>query len=165
MSAGKSLYSDLANNPSRAISDIKTGYGISYAELAAKGYYEQGKAVGNFFGQIEVAVAVAKIGSEVGSKINSPVIKEPYSRPLNATTSVQKGSVQGFPCTTCGQMAPKMFADHKNPLVKEYYETGKIDLNRMRDIKSVQPQCPTCSNKQGGELSNYSKQMKQKYGF
>ena len=55
-----------------------------------------------------------------------------------------------------------MIADHKKPLVKEHYETGTIDRNKMRDVKAVQPQCPTCSSKQGAEMSKYSKEQKKK---
>jgi hypothetical protein len=54
-----------------------------------------------------------------------------------------------------------MLADHKQPLVKEYYETGKIDKVKMRKSDAVQPQCQTCSAKQGARMSRYSKQQKQ----
>jgi len=30
----------------------------------------------------------------------------------------------------------------------------------MKDVNSVQPQCPTCSNKQGAKLQRYSIQKK-----
>ncbi|HFC8523342.1 TPA: polymorphic toxin-type HINT domain-containing protein [Neisseria subflava] len=86
----------------------------------------------------------------------------PYKRPNNATTKAQRESVQGKPCVECGKLAEKMIADHKNPLVVEYYETGTIDKSKMRAIESVQPQCPTCSAKQGGRLSQYSKEQKRK---
>lgn len=58
-----------------------------------------------------------------------------------------------------------MYADHKYPLVQEYYETGKINVVRMKDVKSVQPQYPTCSSKQGAELSRYTKEQKTKRGL
>jgi hypothetical protein len=93
---------------------------------------------------------------------NTPNITKPYKRPSGATTKAQRKSVQGKSCVDCGKKGSKMVADHKNPLVKEYYKTGKIDKKRMRDIKSVQPQCPTCSAKQGARLSRYSKEMKKK---
>ncbi|HFC3401876.1 TPA: polymorphic toxin MafB class 1, partial [Neisseria gonorrhoeae] len=86
----------------------------------------------------------------------------PYKRPNNATTKAQRESVQGKPCVECGKLAEKMIADHKKPLVVEYYETGTIDKSKMRAIESVQPQCPTCSAKQGGRLSRYSKEQKRK---
>ena len=60
----------------------------------------------------------------------------------------------------CGKTDSKMVADHKTPLVKEYYQTGQIDKTKMRDVSSVQPQCRKCSNKQGGLLSQFSKIMK-----
>ena len=89
----------------------------------------------------------------------------PYKRPNNATTKAQRESVQNKPCVDCGKDGGKKFADHIDPLVKEYYETGTIDKVKMRDVNSVQPQCPTCSSKQGAELSKYSKEQKKKlYG-
>ncbi len=36
---------------------------------------------------------------------------------------------------------------------------------RMRDVDSVQPQCPTCSSRQGAELSRFSRQMKKEHGL
>ncbi|WNO10387.1 RHS repeat-associated core domain-containing protein [Teredinibacter sp. KSP-S5-2] len=95
----------------------------------------------------------------------APEITKPYKRPSGATTKAQRESVQGKPCVDCGARTPKQYADHKEPLVKEYYRTGAIDKTRMRDIDSVQPQCPTCSNKQGGELSKYSKEQKKDLGL
>ena len=53
-----------------------------------------------------------------------------------------------------------MVADHKIPLVQEHYQTGTIDLNRMRSTNAVQPQCPTCSAQQEAAMSKYSKEMK-----
>jgi hypothetical protein len=78
-------------------------------------------------------------------------VDKPYQRPANATTKEQKASVQNKPCTDCGATAKTMVADHKKPLVKEYFETGKIDKTNMHATSSVQPQCPTCSAKQGAE--------------
>ena len=37
---------------------------------------------------------------------------------------------------TCGKTGDKMVADHKTPLVKEHYETGKIDKAKMRVLYS-----------------------------
>ncbi len=85
-----------------------------------------------------------------------------YKRPNNATTKAQRESVQGKPCVDCGNTANKMVADHKKPLVEEHYETGTINKERMRAIESVQPQCPTCSAKQGARLSKYSREQKRK---
>src|SRR6267142_260799 len=50
----------------------------------------------------------------------------PYKRPTGATTAAQRASVQGQPCAECGQAGPRMFADHQEALVKEYYRTGTI---------------------------------------
>ena len=91
----------------------------------------------------------------------APVTDELYKRPNNATTPAQRESVQGQPCATCGKdEGQKNVADHKKELVKEYYETGTIDKDRMRSKDAVQPQCEDCSRKQGKEMSDYSKRMK-----
>ena len=87
---------------------------------------------------------------------------KPCKRPSNATTPEQRASVQGKPCVDCGEVAPRMNADHKKPLVKEHYETGTIDKSRMRETEAVQPQCPTCSNKQGADLSRYSREQRKR---
>jgi RHS repeat-associated protein len=87
----------------------------------------------------------------------------PYARPAGATTAAQRASVQGKPCTDCGTIAQRMFADHKTPLVKEYYQTGTINKTRMRQLGAVQPQCPTCSGRQGAQLGRYAKEIRQKF--
>lgn len=95
---------------------------------------------------------------------NAPKVTTPYKRPSNATTKEmreyvnEKGKEIG--CTTCGKKSEKYIADHKTPLVEEYYNTGSIDKNKMKSKDSVQPQCPECSAKQGAEMSKYSKEMK-----
>ena len=86
-------------------------------------------------------------------------VTEAYKRPNNATTPAQRASVQGKPCVSCGEAKSKMVADHKTPLVKEHYQTGTIDKTKMKSTDAVQPQCPTCSAKQGAEMSQYSKEM------
>lgn len=96
---------------------------------------------------------------------NKVDIKSAYNRPSGATTRKQREPVQGKPCVDCGSTTSRQVADHKKPLVKEYYETGTIDKTRMRDLSAVQPQCPNCSAKQGAEMSRYSRQMKKEYGF
>jgi hypothetical protein len=58
-----------------------------------------------------------------------------------------------------------MVADHKEPLVKEYYRTGTIDVGKMKANSSVQPQCRACSASQGGRMSKFSKDMKKEHGF
>ena len=95
----------------------------------------------------------------------APDITTPYKRPSGATTKAQRESVQNHPCVDCGNIANRQVADHKTPLVKEYYETGTIDKARMRSLDAVQPQCPTCSARQGAEMSRYSKQQKQDLGL
>jgi RHS repeat-associated protein len=96
---------------------------------------------------------------------DQPIITTPYSRPSNATTLEQRSAVQGQPCVDCGMVAPRMNANHIDPLVEEYYRTGAIDAANMRSLDAVNAQCPTCSARQGGFLSNFSKSMKQFFGF
>jgi hypothetical protein len=93
-----------------------------------------------------------------GASVNSSITTR-YSRPSNATTPAQRAFVQNRTCITCGQRAEKMNADHIDPLVKEYYRNGTIDLQKMRSLNAVQPQCPTCSARQGGGLSQFSQRV------
>jgi hypothetical protein len=95
----------------------------------------------------------------------NPNIQRPYARPNNAPTPAQRKSVQGQPCAECGRVAPKQYADHKEPLVVEYYQNGRIDINKQKTPQAVQPHCPTCSAKQGGNLSGFSKKMKKILGL
>jgi RHS repeat-associated protein len=83
-----------------------------------------------------------------------------YTRPSGATTAAQRASVQGKPCSVCGESAPRMNAGHREALVKEHYRTGTIDKTRMRSLGAVRSECPTCSNREGAALSRYSKAMK-----
>ena len=92
-------------------------------------------------------------------------ITQAYKRPSGATTRSQRQSVQGKPCVDCGYTAPTQVADHITPLVKEYYNTGTIDKTFMRSPDAVQPQCPTCSSKQGAELSQFSRMKKKELGL
>lgn len=107
--------------------------------------------------------AADDIGRAVAKK--APDITTPYKRPSGATTKAQRESVQNQPCVDCGNIANKQVADHKTPLVKEYYETGTIDKTKMRSLDAVQPQCPTCSARQGAEMSRYSRQQKKDLGL
>jgi hypothetical protein len=87
-------------------------------------------------------------------------VSGPYRRPSGATTDAQRASVQGRPCIDCGSISPRQVADHIFPLVREFYETGRINMFRMRSLEAVQPQCPFCSARQGGLLSSFSRQMR-----
>jgi hypothetical protein len=110
--------------------------------------------------------SVADDAVKVVSKVDdvAPQVTKAYARPSNATTPAQREAVQGQACVDCGATG-KMFADHKKPLVKEYYETGTINADKMRDINSVQPQCQNCSGRQGAELKKYSQEQKKKNGI
>jgi hypothetical protein len=55
-----------------------------------------------------------------------------------------------------------MKANHKTALVKEYYQTGKIDKKNMRSPTATNGHCTSCSAAQGGRAANYSKIMKKK---
>lgn len=84
---------------------------------------------------------------------------EPYKRPSNATTKAQRESVQGKPCVKCGAETSRQVAGHKEALVKEYHQTGSIDKEKMRSLDAVQSECPTCSAREGAEMSRYSREM------
>lgn len=94
----------------------------------------------------------------------NPAATVPYQRPSGATTAAQRESVQGKPCVKCGAETPRQVAGHKEALVKEHYETGTIDKDRMRSLDAVQPECPTCSAREGAEMSRYSREMKTRLG-
>jgi hypothetical protein len=94
-----------------------------------------------------------------------PNITKPYSRPSNATNRLQRTSVQGQPCVNCGVVHPRMYANHIEPLVQQYYRTGTIDTAQMRSLNAVNAQCPTCSARQGGFMANFSKFMKNLLGL
>jgi hypothetical protein len=93
------------------------------------------------------------------------LITQPYSRPPNASTQKQKAGVQGVPCSDCGKIEPKMYVNHIDPLVVEYYRNGTIDTEKMRSPDAVNAHCPTCSARQGGILSAYSKAMRRLLGL
>ena len=42
---------------------------------------------------------------------------------------------------------------------------GTIDLQKMKSVDAVQPQCPTCSAKQGAEMSKFSIQQRNANGL
>jgi hypothetical protein len=94
-----------------------------------------------------------------------PVITRPYVRPRGTPTAAQRASVQGQPCVDCGVTMSRQVADHITPLVREYYETGVINLQRAKSLESVQPQCPTCSARQGAAMSRYSIEKREEYGL
>ena len=108
---------------------------------------------------------VPAMGRASVPEVAEPVIAAPYARPNNATTPAQRASVQGQPCVDCGAVGGTQRADHKTPLAVEYYSTGQIDKQKMKSLDAVQPQCATCSNKQGAALKVYSDQQRKKHGL
>jgi RHS repeat-associated protein len=84
----------------------------------------------------------------------------PYKRPANIRTAAQKKAVQGVPCVNCGKLTQNQYVNHKTPLVKEYYQTGRIDVAKAKDLSSINSHCPTCSAKEGAEMSRYSVNMR-----
>jgi RHS repeat-associated protein len=111
-------------------------------------------------GAVAAEVGGARGVAAEASAAERTVATVPYSRPSGATTAAQRASVQGKPCALCGESAPKMNAGHKEALVKEHYQTGTINRTRMRDPAAVRPECPTCSNREGANMSRYSRVMK-----
>lgn len=56
-------------------------------------------------------------------------------------------------------------ADHKDPLVVQYYRDGSVNVPAQRAVDAVQPHCPTCSATQGGQLGAFGKAMREFFGF
>lgn len=122
-----------------------------------------------------VEAATEFVNSEAGLALSSAMIEwgmsgtpsgashiVPYRRPAHATTPAQRAAVQGQACVRCGTSADKMIAGHKKALVQEHYETGSIDKTKMRSVEAVQPECTTCSAREGAEMSRYSREQKAK---
>jgi len=94
------------------------------------------------------------------STIDSPPGTPKYVRPSGAgPTSAQKAAVQGKPCVDCGSVTARQVADHKDPLVVQHYREGSVDVFAQSKTDAVQPQCPTCSSTQGGQLSALSRRQ------
>jgi hypothetical protein len=148
-SAGASARTDVDAKPHVGAIDVVAAICIEAHGFASAGGHQENRASATT-GTSDVPDA-ARVG---------PKATTPYKRPSGATTPAQRASVQGKPCVDCGKTTSKQIADHKTPLVKEYYETGRINKTRMRSLDSVQPQCPTCSARQGAEMSRYSKEQK-----
>ncbi len=81
-----------------------------------------------------------------------------YQRPCG-TTAAQRKSVQGKECASCGAVGGRRIADHIVPLVVEFFATGTNDLSHQTSVDAVQPHCSSCSSKQGGKLSAFSRKM------
>ena len=111
---------------------------------------------------VKTLATVAEVAAPISK---APEITKPYARPSGTPTAAQRASVQGKPCVDCGAVTSRQVADHKTPLVKEYYQTGRIDMEKAKSLDSVQPQCPTCSARQGAEMSRYSRAMKEENGL
>ena len=120
------------------------------------------KAIDNVTDVVKAVDKVADAKNVIAKADDVKTAITPYKRPNNATTKAQRESVQGKSCVDCGEKSKKMIADHKEPLVKEHYRTGKIDKTKMKAVDSVQPQCPTCSARQGADMSKFSKEQKKK---
>ena len=123
------------------------GMGMAFGEFVDKGDFSKQAVAGATVKAMVMAVTKGKATT-------------PYKRPSGATTPLQRASVQGKPCVDCGEVTSKQVADHKTPLVQEHYENGTIDKTQMKSIDAVQPQCPTCSARQGAEMSRYSREQK-----
>jgi filamentous hemagglutinin len=98
--------------------------------------------------------------------VPNPSITKPYKRPTNAgPTAAQKRAVQGQPCVECGDITPKQVADHIDPLSVEFWRTGGNDIEKQTQPEAVQPHCRIHSDQQGGQLSDFSRKMREKKGL
>lgn len=97
--------------------------------------------------------------SLVAARINSGEVSVSgvYSRPSGATNAAQRASVQPFACSNCGKVSTPMVANHISPLVVQHYTKGSVDFAKVNLVSSVNSQCLSCSNSQGGSLSAWSK--------
>ena len=127
-----------------------------------------GALLGLFNPAASVAPALARATASPKICVPQSAIKHqvtaPYKRPSGATTAAQRAAVQGKPCVKCGAETSNQVAGHKEALIKEYYETGSINTERMRRLDSVQPECPTCSAREGDMMRN-SREMKRVFGL
>jgi hypothetical protein len=143
----------------------------AFGGISIRALFGVGDKVGDTVGMVNRVGRLGDDAAEAGATatkaappagaIDPVEVVKPYKRPSGSTTPEQRASVQGQPCVDCGVVTPKQYADHKTPLVKEYYETGKIDVDKMRSVDAVQPQCPGCSNRQGAEMRKYSVEKKE----
>ncbi len=136
---------------------------INIPEVVISKVWNSSSKGGNWFTRNIINPIKSLFSSSTNSdEFIEPVTNTIYKRPNNATTPAQRASVKGKECVTCGKKSSKMVADHKTPLVQEYYRTGTIDKTKMKSLEAVQPQCSTCSSKQGAEMRKYSQEMKRR---
>lgn len=130
----------------------------------------QGTAGTQIAGPSPLVLGGAKGGAKSGVPgkdfTPNPDITAPYSRPSGAgPTAAQRAAVQGQPCVDCGAVTANQVADHKDPLVVQYYRDGAVNVPAQRAVDAVQPHCPTCSATQGGQLGAFGKAMREFFGF
>ncbi len=90
--------------------------------------------------------SVAKSGVPGSDFQPNANVSGPYVRPTGAgPTAAPRASVQGQPCVDCGAITSNQVADHKYPLVVQYYREESVDIGQQRTIDAVQPHCPSCS--------------------
>ena len=174
---GAALFNDASDLAALASANPFGGYHLPHFEdQGVGGIYGTTKVVAAAAGAAKAGPALARgLRSLLRGGTNTALtaaeaarsVRPPgrYARPSGATTAAQRSSVQDLPCVECGAIAETQVADHIYPLVQEYYETGAINLERMRSLEAVQPMCPTCSASQGGRLSWWSRAMREFFGF
>jgi len=155
--AGSDRISDARNAPLEALAELSDSYTPKVTDPETGRLYRE---AADDLGDEATRGAGALVDDAAKSAPEAP-----YRRPSGATTRAQRESVQGQPCVDCGLVPERAYADHKKPLVEEYYETGTIDRDRMRSLGAVQPQCPSCSASQGGRLRQYSIDQRGRLGL
>jgi hypothetical protein len=144
--------------------DMTAGTGTGLAIGAQEDATEAMYADAGRLAELGAVLSVAG-GAVAGAVEASPEITTAYARPSNATTPEMRAFVQGQVCARCGATADTMVAGHREALVREYYRTGTINEARMRSVRAIQPECPTCSAKEGAALSRYSRAKKKELGL
>lgn len=157
---------DTVEEERKVLSHMNASAGLSRSEVI--GYDNEG----NPLTVLRVPPPVWGTGKSLKSGVPgedftpNPNITTPYSRPAGAgPTTAQRAAVQGQPCVDCGAVTNNQVADHKVPLVVQYYQEGSVNVPAQSSVDAVQPHCPTCSATQGGQLGAFGKRMRKFFGF
>lgn len=155
VNAGQQLATDIFLNPSQTIGEISTGIGISYSEFASRSYYEQGKAIGNIFGQVEVGAAVSAGASKLAGGLEVKVTPQPkigsaggpgagkiFSEEVKALSRESAGNT----CVFCSRPTNLRSS---NPLRSETDHAIPKARGGNNTIENAQNTCRDCNRQKG----------------